>query len=283
MNGNDVLQIAVYLAVLLVCVKPLGAYMANVYEGRTNWAREQWLFRLTGVDANASMTWRGYAGAFLLFNALGTLAVYALLRLQHLLPWNPQGFAGRRAAYRVQYRCELRHQHELAKLWRRDDAELFHPDGGPHCSELRLSRFRHGRSGCAGAWTGVAQHRQDRQLLGGYGSEHALHSAAAVGAVGDPAGVAGRDPEPRPLRAGRRIEAGDSHGAGCLADRHQATGDQRRRVLQRQLRPPVREPHAALELCADAGDPADSGGAMLHVRPHGQRPAARLGATRGHD
>jgi K+-transporting ATPase ATPase A chain len=93
MIGSDVLQIAVYLAALLVCVKPLGAYMANVYEGRTNWAREHRLYRLTGVDAYASMTWKSYACAFLLFNALGTLAVYALLRLQHVLPWNPQGFA----------------------------------------------------------------------------------------------------------------------------------------------------------------------------------------------
>jgi K+-transporting ATPase ATPase A chain len=91
-SGYDSLQIAVYLAVLLVCVKPLGAYMANVYEGRTNWAREQWLFRLTGVDAGALMNWRSYAGAFLLFNALGMLVVYAMLRAQHLLPWNPQGF-----------------------------------------------------------------------------------------------------------------------------------------------------------------------------------------------
>jgi K+-transporting ATPase ATPase A chain len=94
MSGIDLLQIAAYLAVLLICVKPLGAYMAAVYEGRTNWAREQWLYRLAGVDANAMMTWKAYAGAFLIFNALGLLAVYALLRLQHLLPWNPQGFSG---------------------------------------------------------------------------------------------------------------------------------------------------------------------------------------------
>jgi potassium-transporting ATPase potassium-binding subunit len=90
MSGADLLQIGVFLAALLICVKPLGAYIAAVYEGRTDWAREQWMYRATGVDANASMTWKVYAGAFLLFNALGTLAVYALLRLQHLLPWNPQ-------------------------------------------------------------------------------------------------------------------------------------------------------------------------------------------------
>ncbi len=93
MSGNDLLQISAYLAVLLICIKPLGSYMAGVYEGRTNWAREQWLYRLAGVDVNAFMTWKSYAGAFLIFNALGLLVVYALLRLQYLLPGNPQGFS----------------------------------------------------------------------------------------------------------------------------------------------------------------------------------------------
>jgi len=92
MSGNDLMQTALYLGILLLSVKPLGAYMAAVYEGRTNWAREQWLYRLTGVNARASMTWKTYAGSFLLFNALGLLAVYALLRLQQFLPWNPQHF-----------------------------------------------------------------------------------------------------------------------------------------------------------------------------------------------
>ena len=94
MTGNELLQITTYLGVLLALVKPLGAYMANVYDGTVNWAREGWLYRLAGVNAAASMTWRVYALAFLGFNGTGLLAVYALLRLQHLLPWNPQGFAG---------------------------------------------------------------------------------------------------------------------------------------------------------------------------------------------
>ncbi len=92
MTGNELIQIAAYAAALLLCVKPLGAYMAGVYEGRMAWAREGWLYRLAGVDADASMTSRAYAAAFLTFNAVGLLAVYALLRLQHLLPWNPQAF-----------------------------------------------------------------------------------------------------------------------------------------------------------------------------------------------
>ena len=89
---SDFLQIALYLIVLVALVKPLGAFMANVYEGKLNWAPERWIYRATGVDPNVSMTWVAYSGAFLVFNFLGFLAVYGLLRTQHLLPWNPQAF-----------------------------------------------------------------------------------------------------------------------------------------------------------------------------------------------
>lgn len=92
MSAGDFLQVAFYLAVLLLCVKPLGAYMAAVFRASRNLPGERWLFRLTGVVPSASMTWTSYAGAFLLFNAIGALVLYALLRLQHVLPLNPQGF-----------------------------------------------------------------------------------------------------------------------------------------------------------------------------------------------
>ena len=93
MTGMDILQIALFLTVLLLLIKPLGAYMANVYEGRYNWAPERWLYRLSGVDPATAMPWGTYASAFLLFNFLGLIVIYALLRTQHLLPANPQAFA----------------------------------------------------------------------------------------------------------------------------------------------------------------------------------------------
>ena len=92
MNGNDFLQISLYLLVLLILVKPLGHYMALVFEGRWNMAPERWLYRATGVNPDALMTWGAYAQAFLLFNFAGFASVYVLLRWQHLLPWNPQAF-----------------------------------------------------------------------------------------------------------------------------------------------------------------------------------------------
>ena len=90
--------VTVFLLVLLACVKPFGLYMANVMEGRAIWpvrlgARvEATIYRLCGVDPDAQMSWKQYAIALLLFNALGGLFVYALQRLQAWLPLNPQHF-----------------------------------------------------------------------------------------------------------------------------------------------------------------------------------------------
>jgi potassium-transporting ATPase potassium-binding subunit len=95
-------QIAAVLAVLLVSVKPLGAYMARVYEGEPlvlermlGWL-ERLTYRLCGVPGDPQrreMPWITYATAMLLFNGAGILAVYALERLQGVLPLNPQNLA----------------------------------------------------------------------------------------------------------------------------------------------------------------------------------------------
>ena len=92
MTANGLLQIALFLALLLALVKPLGAYMAHVYEGRVRFLApvERLFYRLMGVDPAAPMTWKTYAAAMLLFNMLGLLSVYALQRAQALLPLNPQ-------------------------------------------------------------------------------------------------------------------------------------------------------------------------------------------------
>ncbi len=97
MSANGILQIILYLAVLLALVKPLGAYMARIYEGRSAGLNrigarfEDLLYRLCGVDPAKDMRWTEYALAMLLFNFIGALAVYGLQRLQAYLPMNPQG------------------------------------------------------------------------------------------------------------------------------------------------------------------------------------------------
>jgi potassium-transporting ATPase potassium-binding subunit len=95
MTANAVLQLVFYMLVLIALAKPLGAYMANVYEGRSAANRiggwfENLIYRLCGIDATREMRWVEYAVAMLAFNLLGLLAVYALQRFQVHLPLNPQ-------------------------------------------------------------------------------------------------------------------------------------------------------------------------------------------------
>jgi K+-transporting ATPase ATPase A chain len=87
------------VVVLIALAKPLGAYMARVYEGRRlaldrvlGWL-ERLIYRASGVWPNAEMGWKTYALAMLCFNLLGLLAVYLLQRVQGGLPFNPQGMA----------------------------------------------------------------------------------------------------------------------------------------------------------------------------------------------
>ncbi|ANE54552.1 potassium-transporting ATPase subunit KdpA [Methylomonas sp. DH-1] len=96
MNGPGFLQIAIYLIALIVLAKPLGSYMARVYQGESvglnRWFAgvERLCYRLSGVDPEQDMRWQQYALATLAFNLFGLLAVYGLQRFQDVLPLNPQ-------------------------------------------------------------------------------------------------------------------------------------------------------------------------------------------------
>jgi K+-transporting ATPase ATPase A chain len=98
MTAASLALIGAFLAVVLVCVKPLGVYIANVMEGRPIWILrmgaplERVVYRLSGIDPATEMGWKQYAIALLVFNALGALVVYALQRFQVWLPLNPQRF-----------------------------------------------------------------------------------------------------------------------------------------------------------------------------------------------
>jgi K+-transporting ATPase ATPase A chain len=91
-------QIVLYLILLLALVKPLGWYMARVYEGgpilldRLLGPVERLIYRLSGVRRDEEMKWTTYATAMLLFNLAGLLILYVLQRLQGALPLNPRGW-----------------------------------------------------------------------------------------------------------------------------------------------------------------------------------------------
>ena len=90
------LQFPLYIVVLLILIKPLGLYMARVYQGERSFLSpiilpvEKFIFKLAGVKPDDEMTWKTYALSVLLFNLVGFFFLYILLRIQHVLPLNPQ-------------------------------------------------------------------------------------------------------------------------------------------------------------------------------------------------
>ncbi|KVC79651.1 ATPase [Burkholderia ubonensis] len=97
MNANTIFQSVLFIVVLLAAAVPVARYLSAVMDGSSRVVRvfgplERALYRIAGVDAGSEMNWRQYAIATIAFNALGALFLYGLLRLQGLLPGNPQQF-----------------------------------------------------------------------------------------------------------------------------------------------------------------------------------------------
>ena len=96
MTVNAFIQLGLFLAVLLLLVKPLGKYMAAVFSDEPNRVTrvgapiERMIYRLCGISPNEEMSWVRYSLAMLIFNVAGLLVVYLLLRVQAWLPLNPQ-------------------------------------------------------------------------------------------------------------------------------------------------------------------------------------------------
>lgn len=96
MTANGWLQILFFSVVLLAITKPMGVYMLRVYEGRYRWLGfiERPIYKVCGVDPAEDQHWTVYAGGTLLFSLVTMLVTYAALRLQGILPLNPQHFPG---------------------------------------------------------------------------------------------------------------------------------------------------------------------------------------------
>ncbi len=94
--ATDFVAFIAYGALLVALAWPLGLYMVKVYGGERTWLSpvlrpvEGILYRASGVDAAKGQHWTRYAFSVLTFNLAGFILLYAILRLQHLLPWNPQ-------------------------------------------------------------------------------------------------------------------------------------------------------------------------------------------------
>src|SRR5580658_7154494 len=104
MTANGWLQITIFFLAILACTKPLGSFIATVIEGRRNFLSsvlgplERLIYRICGVKLDAEgqpeeQTWTRYAAGLLAFSAFSAVLLYAIQRLQVLLPFNPQGLS----------------------------------------------------------------------------------------------------------------------------------------------------------------------------------------------
>ncbi len=297
MTAAGIGQIVFYAVVLIGLGVPLGAYMARVYSGNATLARrilgplERLLYRAFGVAPDAEMTWKQYALALLAFNVAGIAVVYGLQRLQGVLPGNPldlpavdprvafntaisfgtntnwQAYAGEATMSHLVQALALGVQNfvsaatgmavlvALARAWRRK-----HADGiGSFWVDLTRSTIYilvplSIVTALLLVWQGVPQTTDGREIAALLDAQPGAPPADA----------------PHGRRHGAADHrAGDRGRPGRLAGRDQAARHQRGRVLQRELGAPAREPHAAVEPHRVRRDPADPGGALLHVRPHG--------------
>src|SRR5215471_21224664 len=98
MTANGWSQILFFLALIFLVTKPLGVFMARVFNRERTFMEpvlrpiERLLYRITKVDENHEMRWTEYAVSMLLFSFVSMLVLYAIQRLQGYLPWNPQKF-----------------------------------------------------------------------------------------------------------------------------------------------------------------------------------------------
>src|SRR6201996_361035 len=97
MTANGLLQIAIYFIIIILITKPLGGYLTHVFNGERRFLSpifvpvEKLFYRIAGIDPEDEQRWTVYAISMLFFSLFGCLLVYGIMRIQDLLPFNPQG------------------------------------------------------------------------------------------------------------------------------------------------------------------------------------------------
>ncbi len=101
MNAHGILQIVVFFLIILALTKPIGGFMAKVFDGQRTFLHpvlgwfEKLIYKVCGIDPAEDQKWTTYALAMLAFSLVGMVLSYALLRLQGFLPFNPQHFGAK--------------------------------------------------------------------------------------------------------------------------------------------------------------------------------------------
>ena len=284
------LQIALTLALVVVCAIPFSKFIAGAYAGERNFLTpvlgpvERGFYRLAGVDPAREQDWFAYTVAMVVFSVAGFLSLYALQRLQNFLPLNPRGFDG--VAPDLAFNTSS--SFITNTNWQNYSGETTMS----HLTQmlgLTVHNFVSAATGLAMAFALVRGFaRSSAATVGNFWVDltrvtlYILLPISVVGALvvrcsrhAADAGRRGRRDDAR----GR--EADDLDRAGREPGDHQGARHQRRRLLQRQRRASVREPQRLDQFPRDLGHVADPRLVRSGLRADRRRHAARLGDPGG--
>ena len=245
------IQIAVLFIAVLAITKPLGLYMFKVFSGERTWVSpvlvpvERAIYRVSGVDETKEQSWLAYAIGLLLFSLVGLMLTFVILRTQGSLPWNPEDFGAVKSDLAFGTSASFTTNTNWQAYSGETHDELLQPDGRPRRAQLYVRCGRHLRGAGADPGPRAAPGRHRRQFLGGPDPQHSVCPAAHLVPDGARPRLAGGPADPQRLW---RCDGTGRHRADAgLGPHRQPGGDQgtrhkRRRLPQRQLGPPLREP-----------------------------------------
>ena len=285
-------QLVALIVVLGVTAPLLGRYMAKVYDGgpsrldRVFGPVERLIYRACRIDPEREQRWNVYAFSLLAFSVVGFFLLYVMQRVQSGLPFNPTDMANVQPALSFNTAVSFVTNTNWQSYAGETHDEPPHPDGGSHGAELRVGRRRHGGDGRAdprprpgpgsarSATSGSTSIRTTFRILLPIAFVFAI-VLIATGVIQNTHGFTDG-------AHGRRRDAADPGRPERQQGVDQAARDERRRLLQRQLRAPVLEPDGLQRLPRALRHPDHPVRAHVHVRADGQGQAPGLRRARGH-
>jgi potassium-transporting ATPase potassium-binding subunit len=137
MTSTGLLQIFLFFLIILALTKPVGLFMARLFEGERTFLHpvvrplERLVYKLSGVDESNEQHWTHYAGSLLAFSLVGILLTYLIQRIQGILPFNPQGFGGKLITPDLAFNtAAVSALTPTGRLHAGSYCQLLHPDGG---------------------------------------------------------------------------------------------------------------------------------------------------------
>ena len=246
MTSIGIVQILFFFGLILLLTKPIGLFMSRVFQGERTFLHpvlrpiEVLVYRVCGVREGQEQRWTQYTASVLGFSLFAFLFPYALMRLQGLLPFNPQGFGAAQVSPDQSFNTAMSFMTNTNWQWYSGESTMSYL---VQMAALAVQNFVSAAAGIAVAIAlirGFARHETDK--IGNFWVDltraHGLRVDSDLDRRRADPGPARLDSELPALHRGedgRGRDADDRAGAGRVPGRHQAARNERRRLLQRQL------------------------------------------------